>query len=70
MPEDLAVGCQSAALVVGEAKAFAAELFLLDSILLEQVLARLCLVAIDLASEGGEEELEWEELVHGRDCAG
>ncbi len=39
-PEDLALGCQSAALVVGEAKALAAELFLHDSILLDQVLDR------------------------------
>ena len=62
--DDLAARRESAALIVGQAKSFLAELFLEDAVLLDEVLDCLCLVAVDPAGESGEEELEADEVGH------
>ena len=63
MAEVLAFGCESAALVIGEAKSSAAMLFLEDAVLFE-VGDDLCLLAVDPAREGGEQQLMREEVGH------
>jgi hypothetical protein len=55
--ESLAFGRETPALVVRETEALAAKLFLEDSVLLDEVLDDLRLVAVDPARERGEEEL-------------
>ena len=63
----MAVGLRRAttsALVIGEARATTAELFLQDTVLLDEVGDDLCLLAVDPAREGGEEELERGEVGH------
>jgi hypothetical protein len=62
--EDLAFGCESTALVIGESKASATELLLQHAILFDEVINDLPLMAVDPASERGEEELEWEKFGH------
>ncbi len=62
--EDLALRCESAALVIRESESSPAELFLQDAVLLHEVLDNLVLVAIDPAGERGEEELKREEVGH------
>ena len=55
---------QAAPLVIGEPEALAMELFLEDSILLDQVVDRLRLMPVDPASERDEEQLERKEFGH------
>ena len=64
MAERLALGRESAALVIGEAKPSAAKLFLEDPVLFDEVGDDLRLFAVDPAREGGEEQLKREEVGH------
>ena len=51
-------------MVIGESKALAMELLLQHAILFDEVINDLRLMAVDPASERGEEELEWEKFGH------
>ena len=63
-PEDLPLGSESAALVIGQAKALVSELLLEDSVLLDEVIDGVSLMTVDPAREGREEKLEPEEIWH------
>ena len=65
--EDFGLGRESSTLVIGESKSSAAELFLQDAVLLNEVFDGLGLVAVDPAGEGRQEELEPEEVRHDID---
>ncbi len=62
--EDPALSCEPPPLVIGETQASPAELLFQHSILFNEVLDDLGLVAIYPSGEGGEEELEREEIGH------
>ncbi len=61
---DLAFGSEAVALIVGESEALLTEPLLQHSVFLNQVVNHLGLMSIGPPSEGGEEELEWEETGH------
>ena len=60
----LALGSEAPTLVIVEAETLPTELFLEDAVLLDEVVDRLGLLAVDPACEGGEEELKREEFGH------
>ncbi len=55
---------EATALNVGQAQTAAAELLFENAILQDEVLDHLGLVPVEPAGEGGEEQLEWEEVGH------
>jgi hypothetical protein len=58
--------CQTTALIVIEAEEFRAELFSEDAVLLAEIVEYLLLLAVEPASEGGEqEELRCDGPFHG-----
>jgi hypothetical protein len=62
--ESFALGCDTAALIIGQIDAPPTKLFLQDAVLLDQILDQLGLVPVDPASEGREEESQWEAIRH------
>lgn len=63
-PEGPALRGEAPALVIGQPQALAAELFLENAVLLDEVLNGLRLVAIDPAGEARQEELKTKEIGH------
>ena len=62
--ESLALGCETTALVVGQAESLAPELLLEDAVLLGEVIDSLSLAVVHPSAEGGQEELKGEEVGH------
>ncbi len=62
--EDLALRGEPAALVVGQPESLAAKLLLEYAVLFDEVIDDLGLAVVGLAGEGGEEQLEVNQLGH------
>jgi len=66
----LALARQPPSLVIGEPQPPPVELFAKHAVLLDEILDGVRLSPVDPAAEGGEQELEGEEVGHGADHAG
>ena len=66
----LSLGSESSSLFVGQAESLLAELFLEDTVLLNEVLDGLILMTVDPAGERREEELKAELVSHDADRTG